>query len=97
MGAIFCTRAATVNDAGFVIGADHPQAKLSDEDVALIHDLRAAGLSYGQIAQKFDDWPRVSKTMVYYVCTARRRGQATMGHRRVRLRAFTAADMDEFT
>ena len=90
------TRLVAVNSDGWVIGADHPQAKLSEQDIALILDLRAAGMSYGQIAKKFDDWPSVSKTMVFYVCAALRRSQPVMGHRRHQALRGTPADPDEF-
>ena len=90
------TRIVAVNGDGWVIGEDHPQAKLSEQDVALILELREAGLSYGQIAKKFDDWPKVSKTMVYYICTAVRRSQPVMGHRRHRALRGTPAAPDEF-
>jgi hypothetical protein len=89
-------RYAAVNDAGRVVGQEHHSAKLSDDDVDLIHELRAAGLSYRQIALKFDDAVRVSKSMVRYVCTGGRRAQTVMGHRRVPPRRFGPADIDEF-
>ena len=91
-------RYAAVNDAGRVVGADHHRAKLSDEDVALVHDLRAAGLSFGQIAAKFDDKMSVSKSMVRYICNGGRRAQTVMGHKRLhpRMPNFTPADLDEF-
>ena len=90
------TRLVAVGEGGCAIGADHPQAKLSDQDIALILELREAGLSYGQIAKKFDDWPSVSKTMCYYVCAALRRSQPVMGYRRHQALRGTPADPDEF-
>lgn len=90
------TRLVAVNGCGWVIGEDHPQAKLTEADVALILELRAAGLSYGRIAQKFDTWPQVSKTMCFYICTARRRSQTVMGHRRHNALRTGAASPDEF-
>lgn len=90
-------RDASVNDAGRVIGEHHHKAKLSDEDIELILELRDAGLSYGQIAAKFDDEPRVSKTQVWNVCNGVRRRQTVMGHKRVSRRPdFMPADLDEF-
>lgn len=90
------TRIVAVNSDGWVIGADHPQAKLSEQDIALILELREAGLSYGQISKKFDDWPKVSKTMVFYICTATRRSQLIMGHKYHRPLRGAPADPDEF-
>lgn len=70
------TRYVGVNDRGYAVGQDHARAKLSDEDVELILWLREQGLSFGQIAKKFDDGKvAVSKTHVRDICTGRRRGQ----------------------
>lgn len=88
-------RWAAVNDAGRVIGAAHHSAKLSDDDIALIHELHAEGLSYAAIAAKFDEGVRVSKSMVAAVITGKRRCQTTMGHKRLHLR-FMPAHPDEF-
>ena len=90
------TRLVSVNGNGWVIGSDHPQAKLSKQDIALILELREAGLSYGKIAKKFDTWPHVSKTMVFYICAALRRSQPVMGQRRHRPLRGTPADPGEF-
>lgn len=90
-------RWAAVNDAGRVIGGAHHSAKLTDDDIDLIHALRAAGLSYAAIAAKFDEpgGVRVSKSHVERICNARQRCQTVMGHKRLHLR-FTPADIDEF-
>lgn len=51
-------------------GEDHPNAKLSDNEVALIRQLLAEGLmSYRQIAEKFE----VSKATIYDYAKERRR------------------------
>ena len=43
-----------VNDSGNVVGEDHWRAKLSDHDVFLIHELRAAGIRRRVIAEKME-------------------------------------------
>lgn len=70
------TRYVGVNDRGYAVGEGHARAKLSDADIETILFLREQGLSYGQIAKKFDDGKvAVSKTHVRDICTGRRRGQ----------------------
>lgn len=89
-------RYAAVNDAGRVIGSEHHNAKLSDDDIEMILALRDEGLSYAQIAAKFDDDIKVGKTMVCYICTGKRRRQTTMGHKRTYRLRFTPADLSDF-
>lgn len=64
-----------VNAAGYRIGESHHRAKLTDEDVDLILYLRDEGLSYAEIAAKFDDSVTVSKSTVRDICLGRIRGQ----------------------
>ena len=42
------------NEHGRRIGETHPLARYSDHEVELVHQLREAGLSYGQIAKKLE-------------------------------------------
>jgi hypothetical protein len=65
-----------VNAGGYRVGETHHRAKLSDADVELILYLREAGLSYKQIADKFDDGLVVSKSTVRAICSGRIRAQA---------------------
>lgn len=58
-----------VNDKGLRVGQYHQRAKLSDAAVEQIRRLREDGLSYRVIAEKFE----ISKMMVCYICTYRRR------------------------
>lgn len=75
---------AEINAFGRRIGEGHPCAKLTDRDVEQILYLRfEAGLSYRQIARKFDDGVSVSASMVYYICKGYRRGQLPAGYKRV--------------
>lgn len=89
-------RDAAVNDAGRVVGQWHHRAKLTDDDIELILDLRASGMSYRQIAAKFDDDRNVTKSQVHRVCTHRGRAHTTMGHKRVPLPRGWPADPGEF-
>ena len=45
-------------------GEEHPRAKLSQEDVRLVRELKDAGLGYGEIGKKFE----VSRFTVRDVC-----------------------------
>lgn len=60
-----------LNDCGRRIGEGHPRAKLLDHEVDQVLALLEAGLSYAQVALKFD----VSKSCVAHIATGRRRGQ----------------------
>lgn len=60
-----------LNENGRRIGEHHPRAKLLDREVDLVLDLLASGLSYAQVAEKFE----VSKSCVAHIATGRRRGQ----------------------
>lgn len=64
-----------LNERGQRIGESHHKAKLSNDDVDTILYLREAGLSYGQIAAKFDDGMTVSKSTVRDICQGRIRAQ----------------------
>lgn len=76
-------RLVLVNDRGVPIGADHHRAKRSDADVALVLELKEAGLSYAAIAAKFDDVPGgVSKSWVRDVCKGFIRAQVPVGTKR---------------
>ena len=60
-----------LNENGKRIGQEHPRAKLLDAEVDQVLALLEAGLSYAQVAAKFD----VSKSCVAHIATGRRRGQ----------------------
>jgi len=64
-----------VNAAGYRIGEGHHRAKLSDEDVLTILELRDEGLSYAAIAAKWDDGVTLSKSTVRDICQGRIRAQ----------------------
>ena len=69
------------NAKGCRIGESHHRAKLTDLDVELILYLRAEGLSYGQIARKFDDGVQVSKSTVRDICRGLIRSQHVSGYK----------------
>lgn len=70
-------RVVMVNGDGRVIGEDHHKAKLTDHDVWLITELSREGVSYRQIATKFE----VSKSAIADICQGRRRQHIAMGQR----------------
>lgn len=77
-------RVTWVNELGRRIGEGHQRAKLSDAAVELVHELREAGMSYAQIAAKFDDVPGgIAKSTVRDICTGRIRGQACVRVKRL--------------
>jgi hypothetical protein len=64
-------RLVTLNENGRRIGQSHPRAKLLDSEVDQVLELLDSGLSYAQVAAKFD----VSKSCIAHIATGRRRGQ----------------------
>jgi len=90
-----------VNDRGKRIGQDHHRAKLTDSDIDLIFELRDAGLSYLEIAGKFDDIEGgISRSTIRDIIKGRRRAQLPAATRRVLVRSldlvWEAASPDEF-
>jgi hypothetical protein len=61
-----------LNENGRRVGQAHPRAKLLDSEVDQVLALLDAGLSYAEVAVKFD----VSKSCIAHIATGRRRGQA---------------------
>jgi len=68
-----------VNEAGYRIGEDHQNAKLTNHEVELILELREQCLSYAEIAAKFD----ISKSTVRDICTGKRRCQCAFRWKRM--------------
>lgn len=67
-------RLAGYAENGYPVGEGHHRAKLKDADVEQIHALRAYGLSYRAIAEKFDDIPGgISIRTVRDILTFRKR------------------------
>lgn len=60
-----------LNEKGSRVGETHHRAKLTDHDVDLIRDLRDEGLTYQEIADKFE----VSKSTIRDIVKCRRRWQ----------------------
>ena len=60
-----------LSDTGRRIGEHHPRAKLLDHEVDQVLALLEAGMSYAQVAEKFE----VSKSCIAHIATGRRRGQ----------------------
>lgn len=61
-----------VNDKGLRVGEDHQNAILTNDEVELIRDLRAQGLKYDTIAEKFE----VSKSTIAMICRYERRAES---------------------
>jgi predicted DNA-binding protein (UPF0251 family) len=70
-----------VNEHGIRLGQYHHRAKLTDHEVELIRQLHEEGLSYTQLAEKFD----VGKSTIQDICTYRRRAQTPTIWRGVRI------------
>jgi DNA invertase Pin-like site-specific DNA recombinase len=66
-----------VNEKGLRVGQDHQRAKITDHAVELIRSLHEGGMSYGEIAKKFE----ISKTLVCYICRYERRAQTPSRYR----------------
>lgn len=60
-----------VNDKGYPVGQDHHRSKLTDHDVDLILELVAEGLSYREIARKFD----IAYSTVGWISRGQKRSQ----------------------
>lgn len=74
------TRIVKVNEKGIRIGEDHQNATHTDAEIELARQLHEAGLSYKQIAEKFE----VSKSTIAGWVKFRRRGQHPANFRKVK-------------
>lgn len=63
-----------INEYGSRIGEFHQNAKLSENDLELLLQLRAAGWGYRRLAAKFE----IAKRTVRDYCAGRRRHQIPM-------------------
>jgi transposase len=70
-----------VNERGLRIGEDHQNAVLTDAEVELVRMLHSEGMSYRDIAAKFE----IGKSTVADICKYRRRGQTISAWKRVRV------------
>lgn len=68
-------RTICTNERGNRVGESHPNAKLTDAQVAQLLALREEGWSYGRLAAVFE----VSKSAVRWYCIGGRRCQLVMG------------------
>lgn len=64
-------KTVAVNERGLRIGEDHPRAELTDAEVETIRELHEEGVSYRQLAEKFEQ----SKGAIAKICRYERRGQ----------------------
>lgn len=59
--------------SGHRIAEHHHNARLKDEDVPLVLSLHEAGLGYGTISRKLDDYePPISRSVIQRVCNGDR-------------------------
>tara|TARA_R110000851_G_scaffold165169_2_gene309946 strand:+ start:155639 stop:155920 length:282 start_codon:yes stop_codon:yes gene_type:complete len=68
-----------VNEYGIRLGQYHHRSKLTDHEVELIRRLHEEGLSYMQLADKFE----VSKSAIAGICRYQRRAQTPCDWRTV--------------
>jgi transposase-like protein len=72
-------RIVKVNERGLRIGEDHQHATHTDAEIELARQLHAEGMSYKQLAEKFE----VSKSTIAGWVKFRRRGQHPTDWRKV--------------
>lgn len=65
------SRSGKVNERGFLIGEDHPNAKLTDAEVELVRTLHAQGWRYTDLAEKFE----CSRWLIGRICRFELRAQ----------------------
>lgn len=53
-----------VNEQGRRIGESHPRARLTEHEIALIRELAEEGVSYKQIAKKFEGAVKVKRVVL---------------------------------
>ena len=77
-------REVALNTEGNPIGEGHWSAKFSDAEVERVLALHDAGLSYAQIAAKWDAGKTMSRYTVRDIVTGSKRGQPVAGYRKDR-------------
>jgi IS30 family transposase len=75
------TKIVAVNERGLRVGEDHAGAKLTDAECDLIRTLHEEGMSYRQLAEKFD----TAKSTIADIVKFRRRCQHAVAFREVRV------------
>lgn len=63
-----------VNEAGLRVGEDHPRAKYTDGEIAMVHALRDAGWGYRAIAKKLE----MPRSTVRNICRGTQRCQTAV-------------------
>lgn len=74
-------KTVAVNERGLRIGEDHPNARYTDGEVAMVLELRDEGWGYKRIAKALE----MPKSTVRDICTGRRRCQCPTTWKRVRI------------
>lgn len=81
-------RIVKVNERGLRIGEDHQHATHTDAEIELARQLHAEGMSYKQLAEKFE----VSKSTIAGWVKFRRRGQHPTDWRRVEVPEVSSSE-----
>jgi hypothetical protein len=74
-------RRVAVNEQGRRIGEDHPNARYTDGEIAMVHTLHEAGHGYRSIARIV----QMPRSTVRDICIGRRRNQTASAWRTVRV------------
>lgn len=72
-------RMVGVNDLGLRVGEDHVNARLTNAEVDLLLTLRDEGMSYRELAEKFD----ISKSGARKICKGQTRCQCATRYKAV--------------
>ncbi|MBU0593349.1 MAG: hypothetical protein KKH74_06375 [Gammaproteobacteria bacterium] len=74
-------KTVAVNESGYRIGEDHPNARYTNGDVEMVLRLRDEGKGYGTIAKLVD----MPKSTVRDICRSLRRCQCIANYKTVRV------------
>jgi hypothetical protein len=74
-------RTVCVNEHGRRIGEDHPNARYTDGEIAMVHSLHETGHGYRTISRMVE----MPRSTVRDICVGRRRNQSIAGWRTVRV------------
>jgi IS30 family transposase len=70
-----------VNERGLRVGEDHQHARLTDAECEMIRQLHEEGMSYNELARKFE----VGKSTIADIVKCRRRAQYPVAWRNVQM------------
>lgn len=80
------TKEVQVNERGRRIGESHPRARLTDHEIDLIRELAEEGMSYREIAQKFEGpTGRAGQVYIGKIVRCEKRGQIASRVKRIKV------------